>query len=131
VPGKAKVDIYQLSVKNRNLLVQKICLIINQEIREVMPAFAEVEISRTLAVPNAAALLWGLNEGSAKLKALICDLKELAPGLFSNLCFQVVSITEEELANCVSVSFEGGSKADDLVTSFRKIMVFHRMGRQK
>ena len=128
---KAKVNMYQLPAKSRNMLVRNLCLAINQEITEAMPALAEVEMPGTITIPSAAVLLWGLDKGSAKLKILICDLRELAPGFFSNICFQVVGITEEELANCVSVSFEEGSKADDLIISFAKIECSFRAGRQK
>jgi hypothetical protein len=132
VTAKSKVGLYNLSIESRNRLVYKLCSVIKREVDQIMPGlYKGMQAPPMMAIPSPEALLVGLQNGSDELKMLIFDLKVLSPGLFSDIRLQFGSITEEELRNHQAVSFEVGSKADDLVVSFGKIERFHRAGRQK
>lgn len=131
VPAKSKVGLYNLSIESRNRMAYKLCAVIKREVDQIMPGlYVGTQAPGIMAIPSPEALLVGLKDGSDELKMLIYDLKELSPGLFSDIRLQFGSITEEEIRNHQVVSFGEGS-ADDLVVSFGKIERFYRAGRQK
>lgn len=72
------------------------------------------------------ALAW--KNGSKELKNLLAKFREIAPGLFSDLRFNI--LREKSFREAKTIEFMQDTPIDDLVDIFGKIERYYRAGRQ-
>ena len=121
----------EISADARNKIVNQLCKKINDRLKEVALEFFEISLPMMgITIPTAEAILWIQDSGDDELKKLILDLKELAPGFFSDPRLQFVGATKEEIRAGKPGGFDDSSRAEDLVTALERKNHFFRLGRR-